>query len=298
MNRATYFIEDKAIFGSYPNQEEVNYYESIGVKHFFDLTTYGECQPYEHSGVLIKYPIEDMNVPHEPFKFSALITYVCDLVKAFKKGEKMFVSCRGGHGRAGVFVACVLAKYHNISPEDALQLTKKYHSERKEMKARWRKIGSPQTNTQRVFVIKMFSPFYFKTDCIREEFGMKSHHSIHMNGKYGIDTATNSEDLYKLLKTRINEEMTEDTVVKIMMFVQKLKCEQNKDFLYNLMNTYSRPIVFCTEDDRLWGVDKDGLGKNLLGRILVSIRDEYYSSQSFNILKGDIHFLNESNKDD
>jgi hypothetical protein len=42
MERCSYFIENKALFGSYPNQETVKYLESIGVVCFVDLTNKDE----------------------------------------------------------------------------------------------------------------------------------------------------------------------------------------------------------------------------------------------------------------
>ena len=38
MNKCSFFIKNKALFGSYPNPEQVNELQSIGVKYFVNLT--------------------------------------------------------------------------------------------------------------------------------------------------------------------------------------------------------------------------------------------------------------------
>ena len=39
MNNCSFFIKDKALFGSSPSQESVEELEENGVKYFIDLTT-------------------------------------------------------------------------------------------------------------------------------------------------------------------------------------------------------------------------------------------------------------------
>jgi len=56
----------------------------------------------------------------------------------FKNHQKLYVHCKGGHGRAGVVVASILCYYYNIEPNRALELTTQYHSQREEMRAKWR----------------------------------------------------------------------------------------------------------------------------------------------------------------
>ena len=43
----------------------------------------------------------------------------------------------------------------------ALELTTQYHNERKQMRQKWRDIGSPQTKTQKGFVHRLFGDMQF-----------------------------------------------------------------------------------------------------------------------------------------
>ena len=78
-----------------------------------------------------------------------------------EKDQKVYLHCKGGHGRSGIVVACILCHIYSILPEEALRLTTAYHSQRPTMRPKWREIGSPQTRQQKSFVVRMFKPMYF-----------------------------------------------------------------------------------------------------------------------------------------
>ena len=276
MNRSSFFIENKALFGTYPTDEDATYYESIGVKYFIDLTLEGEVRPYKHNSKYIKYPINDMNVPSQPMKFATFVIYLTNLITNFTDDEKLFISCRGGHGRAGILVACILSKYHNLSPQDALQLTNKYHSNRVEMKHRWRVLGSPQTQKQKNFVLKLFSPFCFSRNMrVGDKVGFNFHsdHPI----TYNDEIWNNAYELFEhiILNEGINVTNDHQRCITIMNDIIKLKCIQHNDFLYNLLSTTLRPIIYCNVNDGFWGYKNEG-DKNSLGKILSIVRDEYF----------------------
>lgn len=162
MQRCSYFVKERALFGSFPSQETVNMLEESGVRYFIDLTgnDEGGTVPYETKHGYIKYPIKDNNIPEDWKEFARLVIHICGILKK-KENEKIYIHCKGGHGRSGVLVACVLCYYHKISPKEALHLTSKYHGERVEMREKWRKIGSPQTRLQKEFVYKFFKAIYY-----------------------------------------------------------------------------------------------------------------------------------------
>ena len=164
MNKSSYFIPDKALFGSYPSQVSVEELEKEGVCLFVNLTEGIEnLEKYKLSSKsrIISFPIPDRKIPGNMIDFSLFIMKIINKLINLKANEKIYVHCKGGHGRAGIVVACILCYYYNIEPAKALELTTQYHSQRKEMRAKWRTIGSPQTNRQKQFVIKMFEPLRF-----------------------------------------------------------------------------------------------------------------------------------------
>lgn len=160
MESSSYFIKDKAMFGSFPTQQSVYELEKEGVKHFIDLTYHDEKKivPYITSQTYLNFPIMDQNIPTDLQAFSRLILQISKTVRELQIGEKLYIHCKGGHGRSGIVVACVLCYIFSLSPYESLQYTTQCHNNRKNMRERWRKIGSPQTYSQKKFVYKSFHP--------------------------------------------------------------------------------------------------------------------------------------------
>jgi len=272
---STYFIENKALFGPYPTTEDVQYLESIGVAYFVDLTEMNKLEPYIIStkSQFIKFPIPDMRIPIDYIHFSSFIVYIDNIIKTSPESTKIYVHCRGGNGRAGIVVACLLMRYHpHLSVLDALQLTSKYHSERKNLKLKWKLVGSPQTSVQKNYVIKMFTPFCFSRETFYgNKYGFVPHAKISIEDMdYTFD---DSQNLFKYL---IGKKLyvSEEDIYSCMKYVQSLKITQCPLFMNNLLYTTLRPIIYCNNHDMYWGINKQGEGKNYLGKILMELRDE------------------------
>ena len=161
MDTCSYFIINKALFGGSPCQEKVHLLESYGVTHFIDLTTPNERGVFNYStnSKKIKYPIKDYGIPVNKAEFKRFIKMLCNIISNLKDGEKVYLHCKGGHGRCGIVVASILCMYYDILPERALFLTNKYHNDRKTMRDKWREIGSPQTEHQKNFVRNLFAEY-------------------------------------------------------------------------------------------------------------------------------------------
>lgn len=272
---STYFIENKALFGPYPTKEDVQYLESIGVVYFIDLTEMNKLEPYTISteSQFIKFSIPDMRIPLDHIHFSTFIVYIDNIIKKLSESQKIYVHCRGGNGRAGIVVACLLMRHHpHLSALDALQLTSKYHSERKNLKLKWKLVGSPQTSAQKNYVIKMFTPFCFSRETFYgNKYGFVPHAKISIE-----DMGYTFDDSQSLFKYLIGKKLyvSEEDIYSCMKYVQSLKITQCPLFMNNLLYTTLRPIIYCNNHDMYWGINKQGEGKNYLGKILMELRDE------------------------
>jgi hypothetical protein len=165
MEFASYFINNKAMFGSYPTQDQVDLLELLGFHHFVDLThsTESKIKPYTTHYNYINFPMIDREVPDGGYAFAKLIYQICEMIG----GEhKVYIHCKGGHGRSGIVVACTTARFFNINVALALQHTRECHQNRTVMRDIWRNIGSPQTSEQRMFVRKACMRCNITTDDI------------------------------------------------------------------------------------------------------------------------------------
>lgn len=150
------FFCENGLFGTWPTQEQVNILEDWGVNVFVNLANEDEKKvtPYVTSKAeVISHPVPDRSVPKDKLKFCALVIEVCQMLSS---GKKVYIHCKGGHGRSGVLVAAVLAYRNKISASEAIALTSKFHSEREVMRSKWRDIGAPQTYNQKRFVSSLF----------------------------------------------------------------------------------------------------------------------------------------------
>lgn len=302
MDKASFFVKNKALFGGYPTQTAVEEYENNGVRYFINLTEDGEkgIQPYKTRYTYIHYPIKDRRVPTDWKSFAYLIIKLASIIKTLKNDEKLFLSCKGGHGRSGVVVACLLCYIYKMLPSVAITKTTQYHGRRKDMREKWRKIGSPQTRSQKHFVSKFFEPLYIyknHSNYFSHGFSNESEFTVvipdlgmfpkAMGAYYAfknplknsyVGSLEKSIDIQEIENIFINEptnEEWENNKDVYMYKVLKYKFEQHSIIKQHLINTGLRPIVFCSSDLYL-GKNIDGLGKNIFGKMLMKIRKNMY----------------------
>ena len=275
MDKCSYFIKNTAIFGGYPDQNTVNEFEDLGVKYFIDLTHSNESKitPYTTKYTYINFPIVDHYIPTDLNLFTRLILKITKIILNLDAKTKIFIHCKGGHGRAGVVISCLLCNIFNLSPKDALEYTNKCHSKRLIMKEKWRKIGSPQTFLQKRFVYKFFENLMFNR---YNNYGLSiySKHPINVPNLGIFQTV--DEAFVEYNKTFSKDELDE---YKNMEYLIKLKFDQHEDIKKNLLNTGLRPLIYYTKNDDYWGIIVDeNSGKNMLGKILMDLRNFYYEN--------------------
>lgn len=304
MNNCSYFIEEKALFGSFPTQDNVNELEANGVRYFVNLTydTEKKIIPYTTKYTYITFPIKDRKYPYNWYEFARFIIQVSNIITSLKDGEKLYLNCRAGHGRSGLVVSSLLCYMSKMSIEESLNLTSIYHNNRPIMKLKWRCIGSPQTRGQKNFVFKFFTPLYFyRAYKIGYTVGFSTF-SLHPVNVPNIGKFPTAESAYQALKNPdddvyIKKQIESRTpsisrrlgntcnlrpdwhIVKseILEMIIRLKIEQHPDIRRNLLCTGFRPLIMSNRVDSFLGIG-DGNGDNMVGKILMKIRQELYES--------------------
>jgi ADP-ribosyl-[dinitrogen reductase] hydrolase len=160
-NGNTYWVvPHKFLAGEYPGDKDsvkarkkIKQFLAAGIRHFIDLTEFGEeLVPYEsmlseearNSSVNATYQrlrILDNSVPSDSDHLAEILFAIDSRIR---DGGVVFVHCWGGVGRTGLVVACWLQE-HGRTPDDALA----------ELNAKWstvekisRKPESPETQVQ------------------------------------------------------------------------------------------------------------------------------------------------------
>ncbi len=71
-----------------------------------------------------------------------------------------------------------------------------------------------------------------------------------------------------------------DIRVDVMRLVVMKKFEQHDDLKQQLLATKDRFLAECSPCDAFWGIDRDGVGENKLGQILMDVREKLATTQS------------------
>lgn len=77
----------------------------------------------------------------------------------------------------------------------------------------------------------------------------------------------------------------ESVKVAIMRKAVRAKFEQHDDIRQILLSTGDARLVEHTENDSYWGDGGDGSGKNMLGRILMEVREELRAGGSHEVAR-------------
>ena len=229
MDTCSYFIKDKALFGSFPSEIAVKELEDNGVRYFVNLTHDDEdkIKQYQTNYQTITYTIKDRSIPTNLESFTQFIIHIGSIIRNLDK-EKVYIHCKGGHGRSGLVVACLICYIFKLSAYEALNYTSKCHNNRSVMRDKWRKIGSPQTYLQKRFVHQLFRPINFA----RMYKGVFSLYSSEL--KFSTDKGVSFFE-------SIHEGVKENNLPLKLLYEQKIvQHEDLREFLYH---TYLKPIV-------------------------------------------------------
>jgi len=297
MDNASYFFNDKALFGSFPKQDDVTQLEEYGVRFFVDLTFPDEkkIRKYSTKYKYISYPIKDRKAPFHIKGFVIFLKRILHIIHQLTT-EKLYIHCRAGHSRSSLIVACLLCILKGIDVDNAISLTRHYHNQRKNLKEKWKSIAH-LSNSQLKFIYKIFDNVFFfrayKQTNITYGFSNYSTHSVRVPN---VGKFINAQVAYNALKRSFDDEYVKkqmnvrstyesNKIAKQIVIsnqeknenmkrVLLLKIEQHDDVKENLLNTAFMKLVYNNKNDFYFGFG-DGTGRNVLGNILMNIRKDY-----------------------
>ena len=298
MDNASYFIQNKALFGSFPKQEHITELEENQVRNFIDLTCDDETNitKYTTKYNYYNFQIKDRKVPLNIQDFVVFIKRIVKLIRNLPPGDKVYIHCRAGHSRSSLVVSCILTIINNIDIKTAINLTREFHNKRKNLKEKWKKIAH-LSQVQLRFLQKIFDNIFFfrayKNTNLTYGFSNYSNHKIKVNN---IGTFLNGQVAYNALKdpsdkkfinkqlkvktTYESNQLSKDKYItvfckyELMKKIIELKVEQHDEVKHNLLKTGFTKLVYNNKNDYYFGIG-DGSGKNILGRILMDIRNKY-----------------------
>jgi len=256
----------KALFGGYPTQEQVHLLETLGVKWFVDLTLGNEkrTKPYvvTNKDKYINYPIVDQHVPFNITSFVKFIKKLISVINGLTENDKLYIHCKGGHGRSGLVAATLLCAMDKISPKKAIEEITISHNQRYMMKRKWKKIGSPQTRDQCNFLHSLFESQNIDNDPL---LSLSSKHPITFPCTTIIFKTVN-DAVYYLMKTKeyylMKTKERNNAFMQCVEFILDMKFEQHSDCKEYLLETGFKQLKST---------------QNCAGTICIKLRNKYYS---------------------
>ena len=143
-NRSNYLTEDKRIvIGAYPHPSNIK-----RIFNSFDVIVnlvpgdifYEKDVPENVS--LIKLPIKEGGVESR----DKCVQLMEQLLKHYHQGDKIYIHCVGGHGRAGTIASMILGKLENLDAKEAIEKAYALRNTRKDPSKNF--VPVPETNTQ------------------------------------------------------------------------------------------------------------------------------------------------------
>jgi protein-tyrosine phosphatase len=279
-----YFIENKCMFGSYPSTEkDVINLINLGVVLFVNLVT-PEEKLTDYTNILqnknieyINFPISDNKHPNNIYDFYKLIYNISNKIKNINSvnNEKIYIHCKGGHGRSGMVSCFVLCFMYNISPELSIKYITECHRNRENLKKKWINSKCPNSKRQRFFIFKSFVKILIYNQCDRENIfyglNLNSNHEIKINNIL----FQNGEIALKTIIEENHKEIDSETIENILKDILIKKFEQNKKLIYTLIRTGIKSIIYDIVLREI--AYKYSIRVIKIGRILEEIRRMYYN---------------------
>jgi hypothetical protein len=154
-------IPNMIYFGPYPSQIMVDELEKNKFDIIVNLTEHPSLYKVDASKV-IHYPICDNSFPHN---IKSYINLIITLKHCFYKGLKIYIHCRGGHGRSSM--TCVSLMYilvPSFQLYETIQYVNQCHNARVNLRTRWKKRKSPFNMEQYMFLSKIHKNIYINTN--------------------------------------------------------------------------------------------------------------------------------------
>jgi len=131
---------------------------SINIDYIIDLTEEKEnidkIVLNDTNTKVIKFPIKDKTSSGK----KNVLKIIKNILEILNQNKKIYICCKGGHGRSGMIACCIYGIKYNLNGKDALLKINNEWKQQRDMNYlsnKIKKLGSPQTKIQHNMVYKI-----------------------------------------------------------------------------------------------------------------------------------------------
>jgi protein-tyrosine phosphatase len=268
-------IKDKLYFGPFPNQNMIDklFEEKFDIivnltmdnENIFinfneeskDFNLKEETQTYKvPKNKYISYQIKDNDVPECPLSYCS---FIINLKKLYLMDKKIYIHCRGGHGRSGmVSVSLLLSLFPDKNINEIIDLVNQSHINRIILRKKWKNKKAPFNYNQYIFILKVHKNIYINNSNKYYNWLIFNDSISYENEKY--------ESIYKFYTESLLEYNQKIEHIKNNF---KFKIKSNKDIEYKFYLTYLKNIIITDCDNKEFCKD--------YSNILYQIREDLIS---------------------
>lgn len=132
-HRSNWVLYPYLCTGAYPSPDDFADLLNLGFSVFVDLCDHKvEKITWEYSILCKDLTYINIPIPDGRIISNLKVTDLVMKIESFiKEKKKVYVNCRGGHGRSGTIIACLLQVLLDLTPEESLLRTFHLHQTRK-----------------------------------------------------------------------------------------------------------------------------------------------------------------------
>lgn len=251
-------LPNQIYFGPFPNQLMIDSLLKENFNLIVDLTkneeNYENKNEYDKSSCLdqyISFPIYDGKVPECEIKYCSFILY---LKKCVLENKKIYIHCRGGHGRSSMVCVSLLFTLTQESDfKKTIDTVNERHNERIVLRNRWKKRKSPFNYGQYLFLSKIHKNIYINVYSTN-----KYYFWLFYRETFREKCESEYPSLYDFFELSLLSE--KEKYEEIYSYLYK-KLTENKKIEFRLMLTYLKNFVisdcdnkdFCTIYNKILG---------------------------------------------
>lgn len=255
-------VDSKLYFGPFPNQLMITKLLNNKFDIIVNLTMENETVlSFDNSSYkipkskYIHYPIVDNNIPQCSVSYCSFIT---KLKRLYENGMKIYIHCRGGHGRSGMTSTSLLALLNpDKSIKEIIEEINHSHTKRVILRDKWKSKNTPFNYAQYSFIMKIHKYIYINIQ-------NKYYSWLIFNEKIEY----NQQIFYNIYDFFINDKIAQKEKEEFLRNYFNNKILSNKDIQYKLRLTYLKKIVLTDSDNKEFC--------NLYSKNLYDIRETFF----------------------